>query len=146
MARESSRGLRGRSAGMLCGTTLGVLAAVALLATVASAQGGGEFSGGEEDAECPLGEEAGSMAVGQRGLELVKGGDKRRAASCFWRAADTAGEGAPLEQLTWLRNAAQASEEGGDAEDAALAWRQLFDVQQEQGQVPALEELSRAAG
>jgi hypothetical protein len=32
-------------------------------------------------------------------------GDKRRAASCFWRAADAAG--APQEQLTWLRNAAQ---------------------------------------
>ena len=72
MARPCIRGLQDRSAGMRRGTTLGVLAAVALLATVASAQAGGEFSGGEEDAECPLGEEAGSMAVGQRGLDLVK--------------------------------------------------------------------------
>ena len=72
MVRQCIRGLNGRSAGMLRVTTLGVLAAVALLATVASAQAGGELSGGEEDAECPLGEEAGSMAVGQRGLELVK--------------------------------------------------------------------------
>ena len=72
MARQRIRGLHDRSAMMLRGTTLGVLAAVALLATVVSAQAGGEFSGGEEDAECPLAEEAGSMAVGQRGLDLVK--------------------------------------------------------------------------
>jgi len=72
MARQRTRGPHGRSGGMLRGTTLGVLASVALLATVASAQAGGEFSGGGEDAECPLGEEAGSMAVGQRGLDLVK--------------------------------------------------------------------------
>jgi len=72
------------------------LAAAAVLVTAATAQDEAAWPGDDADAECPLGEEAGSMAIGNRGIELVQAGDKRRAASCFWRAADAAAAaGAP---------------------------------------------------
>ncbi len=92
-------------------------------------------------AECPAPEDASGMATGERGLEMIKAGDVSGAASCFWRAADRAGN--EQEAVGWLKNAAQASEQLEEWEDAVEAWQQMFDTQMSIGQTPELEQMVR---
>ena len=96
---------------------------------------------GAAAAECPVGEDASGMATGEKGLELVKGGQVAAAATCFWRAADRAGS--EQEAAGWLKNAAQASEQLNEMEDAVEAWQQMFDTQLAIGQTPELEQMVR---
>ena len=92
-------------------------------------------------AECPAPEDASGMATGEKGLEMIKAGDVAGAASCFWRASDRAGS--EQEAVGWLKNAAQASEQLEEWEDAVEAWQQMFDTQLSIGQTPELEQMVR---
>ena len=90
---------------------------------------------------CPVSEDASGMATGEKGIELVKAGQVAAAASCFWRAADRASS--EQEAAGWLKNAAQASEQLNEKEDAVEAWQQMFDTQLAIGQTPELELMVR---
>ena len=92
-------------------------------------------------AECPAPEDAGSMETGQRGIDLIKAGDIAEAASCFWRASDRSGS--EQEAAGWLKNAAQASEQLNEVEDAVEAWQQMFDTQLAVGITPDLQQMVR---
>ena len=92
-------------------------------------------------AECPAPEDADSMETGQRGIDLIKAGDIAEAASCFWRASDRSGS--EQEAAGWLKNAAQASEQLNEVEDAVEAWQQMFDTQLAAGITPDLQQMVR---
>lgn len=96
---------------------------------------------GAAHAECPVPEDASGMSTGEKGLEMIKAGDVAGAASCFWRASDRAGS--EQEAVGWLKNAAQASEQLEEWEDAVEAWQQMFDTQLSIGLTPDLDQMVR---
>ena len=72
---------------------------------------------------------------------MIKAGDIAEAASCFWRASDRSGS--EQEAAGWLKNAAQASEQLSEVEDAVEAWQQMFDTQLAAGITPDLQQMVR---
>jgi len=112
-----------------------ILLSLGLLGTVL-----GE-AGDAQNAECPVSDDASGMATGEKGLQLIKAGLVAGAASCFWRAADRASS--EQEAVGWLKNAAQASEQLNEMEDAVEAWQQMFDTQLSIGLTPELDQMVR---
>ncbi|EKX43301.1 hypothetical protein GUITHDRAFT_110718 [Guillardia theta CCMP2712] len=86
---------------------------------------------GAEPPDCPVPSTSSSVETGNKGIELMKAGNKEQAATCFWRAADSA------------ERSEEASEENGNMQDAVEAWQQMFDVQQSIDIVPDLHQLAR---